>query len=304
MPENDARQLKVFVCHAKEDKPTVRELSRKLTADGFDVWLDETKLLPGHNWRAEISKGLESADVVIACLSNRSVKKEGYVQKELRYALELADDKPANTIFLIPIRLDGCDIPDQLADIHYVDLYQTDGYKKILYSLIARAEALDIKIPDRPATVEPLASLERVEERILENKAEYWTKLSGDLIVGNTVQVSGPEGIIIGKRSAVRDGRLRNMLDITKLDHQKVASRKHALVVSEENSFFISDLGSLTGTFLNGVRIPAGSRVQLSDVSLIELGAQVLIMFLTYPGGAMLIPVQKKPLSSEESSEL
>jgi hypothetical protein len=42
------RHLKVFVCHSSSDKATVRELYRRLDAEGWiDVWLDEVKLFPG-----------------------------------------------------------------------------------------------------------------------------------------------------------------------------------------------------------------------------------------------------------------
>ncbi len=55
------RKLNVFLCHAKEDKPTVRELYRQLTAEGWmDVWLDEEKLLPGQEWDIEIEKGVKT----------------------------------------------------------------------------------------------------------------------------------------------------------------------------------------------------------------------------------------------------
>jgi hypothetical protein len=41
MPATVDRPLKVFLCHAKEDKPIVRDLHRQLTSEG---WLDEMKL--------------------------------------------------------------------------------------------------------------------------------------------------------------------------------------------------------------------------------------------------------------------
>ena len=64
------RKLKVFLCHAKEDKPTVRELYKQLTSEGWlDVWLDEIKLLPGQEWDIEIEKAVEQTDVVIVCHS-------------------------------------------------------------------------------------------------------------------------------------------------------------------------------------------------------------------------------------------
>jgi hypothetical protein len=84
MPETKNRPLKIFLCHAHEDKATVRELYRQLCAEGWmDVWLDEEKLLPGQKWDLEIEKAVEAADVVLVCLSTHSVDKEGYVQKDL-----------------------------------------------------------------------------------------------------------------------------------------------------------------------------------------------------------------------------
>jgi hypothetical protein len=109
------RKLRVFLCHASQDKPIVRELyQRLLSEDWIDPWLDEEKLLPGHDWDREIEKAVETADVVIVCLSNQSVTKEGYVQRELRFALDIALQKPDGTIFIIPLKLDDCESPRRL----------------------------------------------------------------------------------------------------------------------------------------------------------------------------------------------
>lgn len=46
----DQRKLRVFLCHASQDKPIVRTLYRKLAAEPWiDPWLDEEKLLPGQD---------------------------------------------------------------------------------------------------------------------------------------------------------------------------------------------------------------------------------------------------------------
>ena len=80
MPGLPSRPLRVFLCHAREDKPTVRELYRQLCAEGWlDVWLDEEKLLPGQNWDIEIEKAVEATDAVIVCLSSRSITKGNYL---------------------------------------------------------------------------------------------------------------------------------------------------------------------------------------------------------------------------------
>ena len=100
MPSN--RKLKVFLCHSKEDKAKVRRLYHRLSNDGFDAWLDDEKLMPGQEWEIEISKAVQAADIVIVCLSNNSVTKAGYIQREIRMALDIADEQPEGTVFLIP----------------------------------------------------------------------------------------------------------------------------------------------------------------------------------------------------------
>ena len=67
--------------------------------------MDEEKLLPGQDWDLEIEKAVEAADAVIVFLSNNSVTKEGYVQRELRFVLRIADIKPEGTVFVIPLVL-------------------------------------------------------------------------------------------------------------------------------------------------------------------------------------------------------
>src|SRR5512143_2058877 len=102
-PMPEPRKLRVFLCHASQDKPIVRELYQRLLAEGWiDPWLDEEKLLPGQDWDLEIEKAAEAADAVIVFLSNNSVSKEGYIQKELRFVIDIALEKPEETIFIIP----------------------------------------------------------------------------------------------------------------------------------------------------------------------------------------------------------
>jgi len=139
----ESRKLRVFLCHSSQDKPIVRELYQRLLAEGWiDPWLDEEKLLPGQDWDMEIEKAVELADVVIVCLSNGSVSKEGYVQKELRQVLDIALGKPEETIFIIPLRFENCELPRRLRLWHYVDFFPVDHrtrtYQLLLQSLNVR----------------------------------------------------------------------------------------------------------------------------------------------------------------------
>src|ERR1041384_8722341 len=110
--QNESLPLRVFLCHGREDKPQVRELYIQLQTDGFAPWLDEEDLLPGQDWQLEITKAVRASDIVIVCLSQTSTTKSGFVQKEIKFALDVADEKPVGTIFLIPLRFENCDVPD------------------------------------------------------------------------------------------------------------------------------------------------------------------------------------------------
>ena len=134
---NPSYKLRVFLCHASQDKAIVRELYERLTnEDWVDPWLDEEKLLPGQDWDMEIEKAVEAADVVIVCASSRSVTKEGYIQRELKFALDIALEKPEGTIFIIPLRLDDCDMPRRLRSWQYVDYFPSEKRKVSIQRLL------------------------------------------------------------------------------------------------------------------------------------------------------------------------
>jgi len=139
MPTSSSNALKIFICHCSEDKSTARKLYQYLIKQGYDAWLDEEKLLAGQDWNLEIQKNLRNTDVVIVILSKKSIGKEGYVQKEIKFALDIVDEKPENTIFIIPLRLDDCEIPQRLKYLHTLDLSRKDSEKKLLDALDARA---------------------------------------------------------------------------------------------------------------------------------------------------------------------
>ena len=136
---DQSRPLRVFLCHASEDKASVRDIYERLKTDGFSPWLDEEDLLPGQEWEEEIPKAVKNADAVIVFVSRRSVPKEGYFQKEIKFALDVADEKPEGTIFLIPARLEEWPVPERLSRWHWVDLFHNNGYEKLKTALETRA---------------------------------------------------------------------------------------------------------------------------------------------------------------------
>jgi outer membrane protein assembly factor BamD (BamD/ComL family) len=176
MAEETKRPLKVFLCHASSDKPAVRDLYKRLLVEGVDAWLDQEKLLPGQDWRVEIPRAVREADVVVICLSNKSITKEGYVQKEIKFALDSADEKPQDTIFLIPARLEDCVVPEQLGRWQWVDLFEENGFVRLLRSLKLRANRIGATIEPAGYESEDKETEHRLDQLYTEGLAAFYTE--------------------------------------------------------------------------------------------------------------------------------
>ncbi|HEU4561643.1 MAG TPA: toll/interleukin-1 receptor domain-containing protein [Longimicrobium sp.] len=137
-------KLRAFLCHASDDKPRVRALFEQLKEDGIEPWLDELNLLPGQRWEIEIPRALRMSHAVIICLSTRAVDKVGYINKEIKFALDAADEQPDGSMFLIPVKLEECKIPDRLKHFHVGNLYEPGGYSRLMNALELRANQLEL----------------------------------------------------------------------------------------------------------------------------------------------------------------
>ena len=130
---------KVFISYAHEDYGSSKRLyDRLLLEKDIEPWLDKEKLLPGMNWKHEIRKAIRESRYFVAILSSQSVSKRGFFQTELKEALEVYREFPQGSIYLIPVRLDECETPeDTLDEIHYIDLFPDweDGYQRILKAI-------------------------------------------------------------------------------------------------------------------------------------------------------------------------
>jgi formylglycine-generating enzyme required for sulfatase activity len=132
-------EIQIFLAHATEDKARVLELYERLKRAGYKPWLDKKDLIPGQNWRDEIHNAIKNSQLFIACLSERSIAKAGYVQKEFKLALSKYSEMPSRRIYIIPLRLDECEIPDlrqeeygvNLRDLHWLDYWEEDGFKQL-----------------------------------------------------------------------------------------------------------------------------------------------------------------------------
>ena len=125
----------VFLSYAHEDIDFAMLLYKRLTDQGFHIWIDKVSLMPGQNWKREIGQAIRNSGAFIALLSKNSINKRGYVQKELLLGLEILDEVPPSQIYLVPIRIEPC-TPEHsaLRDIQWVDLFPDfeQGFQSVL----------------------------------------------------------------------------------------------------------------------------------------------------------------------------
>ncbi len=72
---------------------------------------------------------------MLVCLSKKSVTKRGYLRREIILALDLAKEMLETDIFLIPIRLDECEVPTELSQHQWFDLFRQTGIEPLAQAL-------------------------------------------------------------------------------------------------------------------------------------------------------------------------
>lgn len=127
--------IKVFLSYAREDLAKVEKLYQNLSYLDIQPWMDVRDILPGEQWKSSIQKAIRNADFFLACLSVNSVNKRGFVQKEIKDALEIWREKLSADIYLIPVRLDDCVVPDEVRDLQWVNLFEQGGWERLVQAI-------------------------------------------------------------------------------------------------------------------------------------------------------------------------
>jgi hypothetical protein len=126
----EVKRASVFISYATPDRERIVPFYNFLSAEGFDVWMDFHRLKPGQVWDYEIKRALEKASIVVVFVSNNSVDRRGYAQREIKLALDRAFEKLGDDIYIIPVILDEeVAIPEQLRDVQVTKITQ-EGWEK------------------------------------------------------------------------------------------------------------------------------------------------------------------------------
>lgn len=133
----------VFLSYCHDDSKEVSQLREDLIAAGEKVWWDR-EILGGQDWQREIRKAMKEAYAVIACFSTQTdARSESGIFPELFDAIKAYRQYTPGSIFLIPVRLSECSIPDveisdtkTLDSLQYIDLFppskRNDGFQRLI----------------------------------------------------------------------------------------------------------------------------------------------------------------------------
>lgn len=139
--ERNVAKGSIFINYARLDERKVFQIYDKLKDSDFAPWMDQRDILPGQNWDLEIARAIETSNFFLACISKNSADRRGYVQRELKDALDKWKGMLVDDIYLIPARLDDGDVPATLSkQFQSVDLFKNgdldpEGWERLLASL-------------------------------------------------------------------------------------------------------------------------------------------------------------------------
>lgn len=140
---------KIFLSYASEDLWRVEPIYERLINEGFESWMDKRDIVAGENWEKSIWRAVRSADFFLTCITRRSLTKRGFLQKELKRALSIWEEKLDDDICLIPCRLENCTVSGPISDLQWVDLFEVNGWDQLLAALNVGLERQSRTFPVR-----------------------------------------------------------------------------------------------------------------------------------------------------------
>jgi hypothetical protein len=125
----------IFLSYARPDQEKVEAIYERLSDAGFNPWMDTKDILPGEQWEVSILKAIQDSNFFLIFLSAKSISKRGFLQKEVKDALDILDQMLESDIYLIPVRLENCEVPERLRHLQWVDLFEPDGWERLIRAI-------------------------------------------------------------------------------------------------------------------------------------------------------------------------
>ena len=102
---------RAFVSYIREDSARVDILSNELRSRDIGVLRDTTHIEVATDWRHRIANMIQDAHAFVLCCSQGAIdKNDTYMREEIRQAVERSRTLRPDVKWIIPIRLDGCNV--------------------------------------------------------------------------------------------------------------------------------------------------------------------------------------------------
>ena len=102
------RRAHVFISYERADARLARQLFEALPKDQFEPWLDAELLEGGVEWDPRLEEKVHLCDYFVVLHSERLAQKQvGYVNKEIKLALDQQMYRQQGLTFIIPLLVDG-----------------------------------------------------------------------------------------------------------------------------------------------------------------------------------------------------
>lgn len=173
-------RAQVFLSYAPEDEAIVEKLYTELLNRGFKPWMRTKDLLPGEIWRSSVVSAIKHSSFFVICLSPNSVGQRGPLQKEIADALQVWQEMLDSDIYLIPVLLEHCEVPESLGRFHCARLFEEKGWTDLM-------RALEVGMRRRTEPIQP-ESAERIAYRF---HAERYGLGYEQLDVGCAIRADG-----------------------------------------------------------------------------------------------------------------
>lgn len=129
--EKQRMSKRIFIIYSHKDRDSALALAQKLKEKGYNPWIDELEIIPGQNWNKAILQAIERSSIAIYLCSKNTEGASGFINKEMKSAMELLRATREAHSPIIPVYLEESSLPTDLADIHAVKLYEDGGFEKL-----------------------------------------------------------------------------------------------------------------------------------------------------------------------------
>src|SRR5712691_1343749 len=129
------RARHAFLCCAPADSAAADMVQVALVQAGIRVWRSSSDISPGEDWRAKVRQAVSGDAVVFLALFSRAscALERSRHHEELSLAVDEMRQRSPEVPWLIPVRLDDCEIPDleigagrTLRSLQVADLFGPD----------------------------------------------------------------------------------------------------------------------------------------------------------------------------------